>query len=161
MGQYLLSENESNPVWKDLVDAFEMCTMDIVSSSRKKYEQEECALIQKAVELHGGKAVIKCIFETIQGNCSWELFWLARAGVMEVESHLIALLDSDDEDELTSAVLGLLYFDNDKAWYLLHQLINGEHQVNLTQSPSWYFQEDLELISNPKAKKYLAMVLNT
>ena len=158
MGEYLAEENENNPSWKQLAEALEVCTADVGISSKQEWEQNGCFLIKEIAKQYGAINTVNCIRETIKGDCSWELYWLARASIKEVQSILVELLNSNNEDELTSAVCGLLHFDNELAWNTLKKLIKGEHKVKLSESASFYFLEDLGLINNEKSNELIKLI---
>lgn len=139
----------------DVNDALLTCMADVPEEEVAQWEARGMKKIRELADRYGADEVINCVTET-DHDYSFELYFLARAGVQETQPHLEKLLSSEDEDTLSSAVSGLLYLDAESGWKALRSLIKDPS--TLSEPVEWYFEEDLKKIGTDRALQMLDLM---
>lgn len=148
MGEYFTLSN--NFLWNEIAFALEMCTLDCMGSKIEKVGYEQ---LKNICNQYGAIQTIECLIGCLKKDYVFELSLLAKAQVKEVIPYLEIYLNSDDEDDLTDAICGLIHFDHPLAWDLLEKLIKQQHFFQLSLEPSWYFGDELRLFDTDKARE--------
>lgn len=135
-------------------DALLTCMADVPEDEVPQWEAKGMKRLNELADNHGAKAVISCVTQSDYDH-SFELYWVARAGIEEVAPELKSLLDADDEDARSSAISGLLHLDDPTGWTELEKLVDSIPVEEYSQPLPWYFEDDLELIGSDRALKLL------
>lgn len=148
--------DENDPLWNELLFAFEVVMLDVADEA---WEKNGVQAIANLLDLHGYATLYTLLKSHIKGSCMDFLYWFARAGAKESIENIVEYLDSSDQDEVVGAAVSLAILNDMRGLETIEQLCNGTHPVKLTMHPSWYFLEDIKHINHPRVQEIQAKYL--
>jgi len=96
------------------------------------------------------KDIVDCVREKF-GTSSFEMHYLARAGIKEVEKYLISNLELKDEEEVFWASVGLAHLGYPEAFKVLKQFADRSHPLSNFIHPFGDVLEELKKMNHQRA----------
>lgn len=149
----LLNHMNQKEIWLAVREAIATAGTDVPSSTAVEYEKAGLNELRSVLEKAGADKVIASIKKYTPDDPSYEFYWLARSGCMEVVPELLALVTLNDEDQVVNAAIGLAHLGHQKGFDVIEKMCLGEFQIKLSMSPTWTFSEFLKDMDDPRADR--------
>lgn len=147
--------DDSDPVLSAMIEALDTAIMDV---SGAEHEELGVKLLVEAKQKYGANKLLSSLQQRMYKNDNFyfELYWFARAGIIECLPLLKKNFKSDDIDCLTTTALSLAHLGQAEGFEFIESIFSGNHDFVLEDDPWWYFGDSLEHISDPRAKELVA-----